>query len=331
MKDPYKILGVPKTASPEEIKKAYRNLVKKNHPDLNPGNKQAEAKFKEIAHAYDQIGTPESKAKFDRGETEEQQKNAYSQQQKEWEEALKQGRRGSGRSTFYNTQQNAGRYSQSFGEEFGGDSFFEDLFRQAGGHKTAPTKGKDTTYQMEVSLADSVKGTEKVITLPNGKSISVKIPAGINSGTKLRFKGLGETAPPGIPAGDAFIEVIVIPAKGFKRVGNDIEAEVNISFIEAILGSEISIPTLYGPVMLKIPAGMSTGNRLRIRGKGVQSDSGTGNQIVVLKIVMPKKLNPELQAEVKKWHGLFDYDPRNDESSPHHYSRNEKSENHTNI
>lgn len=331
MKDPYKILGVPKTASPEEIKKAYRNLVKKNHPDLNPGNKQAEAKFKEIAHAYDQIGTPESKAKFDRGETEEQQQNAYAQQQKEWEEALKQGKRGPGRSTFYNTQQDAGRYSHSFGEEFGGDSFFEDLFRQAGGRKTAPTKGKDTTYQMEISLADSVKGTEKVITLPNGKSISVKIPAGINSGTKLRFKGLGETAPPGIPAGDAYIEVIVLPAKGFKRVGNDIEAEVSISFIEAILGSEISIPTLYGPVMLKIPAGMSTGNRLRIRGKGVQSDSGTGSQIVVLKIVMPKKLNPELQAEVKKWHGQFDYNPRNDESSPHHYSRNEKSENHTNI
>lgn len=318
MKDPYKILGVASTATQEEIKKAYRNLVKKNHPDLNPGNKQAEAKFKDISVAYDQIGTPEARSKYDRGETDEQKQDEYNRQQKYWEEAFKHG--GAGRSSFYRTQQDGGRYSQSFGEEFGADDFFEELLRGSR-RKNTPEKGQDTLYQMEISLIEAVKGGEKVITLPNGKSISVKIPAGINSGTKLRFRGLGESGYAGGPIGDAYIEVIVAPMKGYKRVGNDIEVDVNISFIEAIMGAEIPVPTLYGPVKLKIPPGVSTGSRLRIKGKGVQSKTESGNQIVVLKIVMPKSIDPELQKAVKQWQGKFDYNPREQES------RTEQSEN----
>lgn len=304
MKDPYVILGIPKTASQDEIKKAYRVLVKKNHPDLNPGNKQAEARFKDISVAYDQIGTPEARAKFDRGETPEQQ-------QQYWEEAQKKrGQRGSQKSSFYNTQQDHGRYSQSFGEEFGNSDFFEELFRSTSRQRSKPQKGNDTLYQMEISLGDSVVGIEKIITLPNGKSISVNIPAGINSGTKLRFKGLGDPGPVGAPAGDAFIEVIVAPMKGYKRVGNDIEVEVPISFQEAILGAEISIPTFFGPVKLKIPPGVNTGSRLRIRGKGIQSETEKGSQIVLLKIVIPKNISPKLTEAIKSWHGEFDYNPR---------------------
>ncbi|MFA6239055.1 MAG: J domain-containing protein [Bacteriovorax sp.] len=324
MTDPYKTLGVSKSSTQDEIKKAYRNLVKKHHPDLNPGNKQAEAKFKEISHAYELIGTPENRLKFDRGETDQQQHEAQAEQQRYWEEALRGDKR-KRKSTFYNTQQNGGRYSHSFGEEFVGEDFFEDLFRKAGHKQTRPTKGTDTLYQMNVTLAESVLGAEKVITLPNGKNISVKIPQGISSGTKLRFKGLGESGADDYPPGDAFIEIIVTPMKAFKRVGNDIETEINISFIEAILGAEISVPTLYGPVMMKIPAGVNNGSRLRIRGKGVQSSSGSGSQIVEIKIIMPKIISPELHTEVRSWHGRFDYNPRS--STP----RNEKSEKQYNV
>lgn len=331
MKDPYKILGVSKSATEEEIKKAYRKLAKKNHPDLNPGNKQAEARFKDISHAYDLIGTPEERARFDRGETAEQQQDAQAKQQKYWEEALRQGNAGSRKSSFYNTQQNAGRYSHSFGKEFGGEDFFEEIFKSAGRQRAKQKKGNDTIYQMEVSLKDSVIGTEKVVTLPNGKSISVKIPEGITSGTKLRFKGLGEAGIEGSPPGDAFIEIIVTPMKGFKRIGNDIEVEMAISFIEAILGAEITVETLYGSVLLKIPPGVNTGNRLRIRGKGVQSNSGTGNQIVLIKIMMPKKITPELISEIKNWNGKFDYNPRENENIPPHQPRNTNSERHHNI
>lgn len=329
MKDPYTILGVSKSATLEEIKKAYRGLVKKNHPDLNPGNKQAEARFKDISVAYDQIGTAEAKAKFDRGETDQQKQDAYEKQQKYWEEALKQ-QQGKRNSSFYRTQQDGGRYSQSFGNEFGSDNFFEELFRGRARSQPRPEKGRDTLYQMEINLADSVLGIEKLITLPNGKSISVKIPAGINSGTKLRFKGLGDPGVPGTPSGDAYIEIIVTPMKGFKKVGNDIEVEVAISFIEAIAGAEISVPTLYGPVMLKIPPGVNTGNRLRIKGKGVKTSSGVGSEIVLLKIVMPKSINPELVKSVKNWKGAFDYNPRTEENKNYH-SRNEQSEGHNNI
>lgn len=329
MKDPYVTLGVSKSATLEEIKKAYRELVKKNHPDLNPGNKQAEAKFKDISVAYDQIGTAEAKAKFDRGETDQQKQDAYEKQQKYWEEALKQ-QQGKRNSSYYKTQQNGGRYSQSYGDEFGSDSFFEELFRGRRSSQPRPEKGKDTLYQMEINLADSVLGLEKLITLPNGKSISVKIPAGINSGTKLRFRGLGDPGASGTPSGDAFIEIIVTPMKGFKKVGNDIEVEVAISFIEAIMGAEISVPTLYGPVMLKIPSGANNGNRLRIKGKGVKSSSGIGSQIVLIKIVMPKTITPELVNAVKNWKGIFDYNPRTEEYKNYH-SRNEQSESHYNL
>lgn len=298
MKDPYQILGVSKTATQEEIKKAYRSLVKKNHPDLNPGNKQAEARFKEISVAYDLIGTPEERAKFDRGETQE---SFYGSQ----------GNRGGDRSSYYNTQQNAGRYSHSFADQFGDEDLFEELFRQVRGQgrSTKPT-GQDTLYKMEVSLKDAVTGVEKIINLPNGTNLKVKIPPGINSGTKLRFKGHGEKGPGGKTSGDALIEVTVVPTEGFVRTGNDIETEVPISFIEALTGAEISVPTLYGPVMLKIPPGVSTGTKLRIKGKGVQTAESSGSQIVKIKIVMPKVVPPELVAEASKWKEKYNYNPR---------------------
>lgn len=303
MTDPYEILGVSKNSTLEEIKKSYRKLAKKYHPDLNPGNKEAEKKFKAVSHAFDQIGNAESKSKFDRGETDEQQ-------QKQYEEFMKgQGQRQS----YYNSQKDGGRYSYSFGEDIGGSDFFENLF--GGGRKSQSSHGfdypgEDVSYKMNVDFKEAALGGHKTVTLPSGKTIQVKIPAGIESGKKLRFKGLGQ---PGIgsgPAGDAYIEIEVEPLPGFTRSGQDIEVEVPISFIEAITGGEIKVPTLEGEILMKVPAGVSTGSKLRIKGKGAGEVDHRGNEIVVLKVVTPKEVDPALKAAVENLKEKFDYNPR---------------------
>ncbi|MDD4975019.1 MAG: DnaJ C-terminal domain-containing protein [Bacteriovorax sp.] len=286
MLNPYETLGVSKTATNDEIKKAYRALAKKNHPDLNPGNKKAEEKFKKISHANDLIGTPEERAKFDSGEISEQQ---YQKQQY-------QGRNSQG--------PHSDRYSQSFADQFGGEDFFEDLFKSHKA-KAPPRPAHDTHYQMPISFQESIIGSEKVITLSNGKNLQIKIPPGITSGTKLRFKNQGEQG-----LGDAYIEIKVGPLEGWSRQGLDLETEVAISFIEGILGAEISVPTMYGPVMLKIPSGVNTGTKLRIKGKGIKKEQEIGNQIVKLKVMLPKILTPELSAAIAGLKTAYNYNPR---------------------
>lgn len=303
MTDPYEVLGVSKSASLEEIKKSYRKIAKKFHPDLNPGNKEAEKKFKAASHAFDQIGTAEARAKYDRGETDEQKQHQYDEYMKN------QGQRQS----FHRSQQNGGRYSYSFGEDLGGEDFFENLFGRARGGSQGHgvnLPGEDLTYKMDVEFREAALGGEKTITLPTGKSFQVKIPAGIESGKKLRFKGLGQPGFNQGPPGDAYIEIHVKDLDGFKRKGKDIEVEVPISFIEAITGGEIKVPTLEGEVMLSIPAGVSTGSKLRVKGKGAGQGDTRGNQIVVLKVVTPKEVNPELKAAIENLKTQFDYNPR---------------------
>lgn len=295
MTDPYEVLGISKTASLDEIKKSYRKLAKKFHPDLNPGNQEAEKKFKAASHAFDQIGTAEARAKFDRGDTDEQKQRQYDQQQ-----------------SYHRSQQNGGRYSYSFGEDMGGEDFFENLFGSARGSRRsgAQLPGEDVTYKMDVEFREAALGAEKTITLPSGKNLQVKIPAGIESGKKLRFKGLGQPGFNNGPAGDAYIEIHVKDLSGFKRKGQDIEVEVPISFIEAITGGDIKVPTLEGEVMLTIPSGVSTGSKLRVKGKGAGTGDNRGNQIVVLKVVTPKDVDPALKAAVENLKTQFDYNPR---------------------
>ncbi|MDR3606366.1 MAG: J domain-containing protein [Oligoflexia bacterium] len=296
--NPYQVLGVSKAATQDEIKNAYRSLAKKYHPDLNPGNKNLEAKFKEVAQAYELVGTSEARAKYDRGEAEEAE---YQQQR------ASRGQRGP---SFYDTQREGGRYTYSFGGEEGAEDVFENLFRGMHGGRPAEQQGEDHLYQMEVDFKDSVLGAEREITLPHGKKLQVKIPAGIETGAKLRFRHQGGPGVGSAPPGDAYVEVTVRPLAGFKRVGNDIEVEVPISFIEGILGAEIQVPTIDASVMLKVPAGVSTGSRLRIRGKGVAHGKERGDQLVVLKVVLPKKVNPELQEVIRGWGEKYSYNPR---------------------
>ena len=284
IKDPYLVLGISKSATQDEIKIAYRNLAKKLHPDLNPGNKVSEEKFKDVSIAYERIGTVEERAKFDRGETTEQKAEQQQEQAR----------------TYHETQQDGGRYSYDY---------FENLFRSAGGARGG-ARGEDHLYQMSVDFKDAVLGSEREITLPHGKRLLVKIPPGVETGSKLRFKHQGA---PGIgkgSAGDAYVEITVKPLPGFNRVGFDIESENPISFIEALLGAEIKVPTLESSVMLKVPPGVTTGSRLRIRGKGILHGKERGDQIVSLKVVMPKKVDSELEKSVREWGDKYSYDPR---------------------
>ena len=286
--NPYTALGVDAKASQDEIKSAYRKLAKKFHPDLNPGNKKAESQFKDISSAYDQIGTADDRANFDRGQVEA--------------EAAKQYARNS-RGPFYSeTQAGGGRYTSQFGgiDEDILSSIFSQMGRRGQGGFQGPHE--DELYQMEIDFKDSVLGGEREIALPSGKKFRVKIPPGVESGTKLRFAGKGSSTAPGAPI-DVYVQLNVKPSLTFRRIGKDLEVELPVSFSDAILGGEVKVPTIDGSILMNIPPNVSSGQKLRAKGKGVLDPvtNTRGDQIAVLKIKMPEKVDAEFRKAVEDW------------------------------
>lgn len=296
--DPYKVLGVAKTATEDEIKKVYRTLAKKYHPDLNPGSKDSEQKFKEVNEAYSMVGTKEAREKYDRGET---------MNEEFYREA---GRQRSG--PYYRQYQDAGgKYSyfyQGDADDLFG-SFFEG-FGQRGGDFNM--RGRDQVYKMEVDLSDAVNGAEREIMMPDGKRLKVKIPPGIDEGARLRFKGQGSPAMGKGEPGDAYVEISIKPSDIFRRAGNDLEIEVPVTLDEAVSGAKIKVPTIDGTVMLTVPAGVNTGTKLRVKGKGMPVRGGKerGDQIVTLKVVLPDKIDSQFSEFIKKWSAGNPYNPR---------------------
>lgn len=303
MDDPYKILGVEKTASEDEIRKAYRNLAKTHHPDLNPGKKDAEERFKAINAAYALLSDPEKRAKFDRGEIDASGAEVHPERQ----------------------------YYRDFGEDFGRSkyrpgfeggaggfdaddlsSIFEELLRQrggpGGGAREFAMRGQDARYQLSVDFLDAAKGAVRRITLPDGGTLDVTIPAGLRDGQTLRLKGKGLPGMGNAPAGDALIDVSVRAHPFFKRDGNDIVVELPVTLKEAVLGAKVETPTLEGTVSLTIPPHSSTGNRLRLKGRGIAG----GHQYVELKVVLPRSDEPQLEAFLKDWTPEHDFNPRKD-------------------
>lgn len=302
--DPYHILGVSKNATQEDIKNAYRELAKKYHPDLNPGSKSAEKKFKDVTAAYDAIGTPESRAHYDQGETEEAFSGA--------------GRAQRERGPWYHQTQESdegGRYTFSFGRGGADEDFFSSIFGfgpRRGFEEGHQARGEDRLFRMEIDLADATLGNTKELTLPNGKRLAVKIPQGISDGARLRFAGQGDPGRRGVPPGDAYIEIHVRPDSRFRQVGDDLEYDLPISISEAVLGGETRVPTLEGAVLLRIPRHSNTDKRLRLAGKGLfnREKKIRGDQYVILKVKLPEQIDAELEEALQKWQARHPYDPR---------------------
>jgi DnaJ-class molecular chaperone len=299
-KDPYTVLGVKRDASDAEIQKAFRRAAKKSHPDLFPGDKKAEERFKELNAANDILGDPVKRARFDRGEIDaggaEVRSNPFA----------RGGQRGG-----------PGGFQGGFGGQHGGGGqqaggfAFEDLsdlfggmFRGGGGGHQAPPE--DTRFKLEVDFDDAATGATRRVTLPGGKSLDITIPAGINDGQTIRLKGQGNQG------ADALVEVKIKPDPMYRREGRDIHIELPVSLGEAVLGGKVEVPTVHGAVTITVPQGANTGSKLRLKGKGVAASKKepAGDQYVTLKVVLPKAPDPELEEFVKAWAIKKPYNPR---------------------
>ncbi len=276
--DPYKILGVAKDVSEKDLRSAYRKLAKKFHPDLNPGDKAAEERFKGISVAYDLLSDAEKRTRFDRGEID-----AAGQEKPDRQYWRQQAEAGQG-----------ARYrsgSNPFAEEDFGDIFAEFARGQQGGARGRPNqrrRGRDESYSLQVSFLDAVRGATNRLTLPDGRTLDVRIPTATTEGQVLRLKGQGGAGINGGDRGDALIEIHVQPHTHITRDGNDLSLDLPVTLSEAVLGGKVTVPTPGGPVAMNIPAGSDTGRRMRLRGKGVPAHGSqeAGDLYVTLKIVL---------------------------------------------
>ena len=277
-KDLYSILGVPRTASEEDIRRAYKRKAKDLHPDLNPNNKAKAEQFKAVSSAYDILGDEKKRRKYDRGEIDaDGNPSGY------------QGGPGGG----------YGGFSHSGVQ---GDPFEEILSGMFGGgrRRPGPQKGADMRYRVEISFEDAVNGAKRDMTMADGRTISVSIPAGIESGRTMRLKSQGQPSRSGGPPGDALLEVAVRKSETWTRDGNDLRMNVAVPLKTAVLGGSVDVRTPGGPIALKVPEGSNTGAVLRLRGKGVQVPGKAGHLYARLEIVIEDPKDASLRAWAKK-------------------------------
>jgi DnaJ-class molecular chaperone len=288
--DPYQTLGIGKDASQADIQKAYRRLAKKLHPDLNPGNKQAEEQFKNVSAAYDLLSDPDKRARFDRGEIDAS--GAERPQQRYYRDFADAG--------------GTNPYASDAGfADFGGaEDILSEFFgrRAAGGRREFRMRGQDAHYQLEVDFLDAVNGAKKQITLPNGETLDVTIPPGTRDGQVLRLRGKGRPGIGGGPPGDALIEITVRPHPLFRRKGDDLYIDLPVPLDEAVLGCKASVRTPTGTVAMTIPKWSNTGTVLRLKGMGVpRPDGSRGDEYVTLKVMLPDKPDPQLERLIAEW------------------------------
>jgi DnaJ-class molecular chaperone len=288
--DPYQTLGVAKNATQDEIQKAYRRLAKKLHPDLNPGNKVAEDKFKELSAAHDLLNDPDKRVRFDRGEIDAS--GAERPQRQYYRDFADQDRWSAYTS-------NAG--FSDFGEFSGSEDIISEIFGRAG-RTGRRRRGSDVRYHLDLSFLDAVNGGKQSIVLPDGSTLEVNIPAGTRDGQILRLRGKGRPGTGDAPPGDALVEISVLPHPYFTRKGDDIYLDLPVSLKEAVLGAKVRVPTASGTVTASIPKWSSSGRVLRLKARGVPRPDGTkGDEYVTLKLVLPQKPDPELERFVSRW------------------------------
>ncbi len=293
-KDPYKVLGVAKTASKDEIRKAYRKLAKKYHPDVCPGDAEAEATFKDASAAFALLNNEEERARFDRGEIDPSGNPTGAQ-----------GFPGQGHGF-------PGGFAPGGFDDI--SDILSDLFGshpRGGRRQNFAFRGDDIRYTLPVTFLEAVNGASKQVRMTDGKQLKISIPAGTKEGDLLRLKGQGNPGTGGGPPGDAIVEIKVTPHKDYKRDGNTIHLDLPITLKEAVLGGKVPVPTPAGTVTLTLPPNTSSGKVLRLKGKGVPSRKGkAGDLLVRLMVMLPEDDDASLKKCIAAWQPKENDNPR---------------------
>jgi DnaJ-class molecular chaperone len=296
--DPYVTLGVPKNASDDDIRRAFRKLAKEFHPDIASGN---EERFKKVSSAYEILGDADKRRAYDRGEIDARGDPRHP--------GSRQYARGA------RAGASAGNGPAGGFDEFGIGDIFSDIFgaagQRAGARGNFVAKGPDVRYTLEVDFIEAALGATKRVTLPGGGTLDLNVPAAVTDGQVLRLKGKGQRGPGGGEPGDALVEMRVRPHPLFKREDDDILVEVPVTIDEAVLGAKVEVPTITGRVQLTVPKGTSSGRVFRLKGKGVKSAgrSEAGDQLVSVKIVLPEAIDDTLAYFFSEWRQKHRYDP----------------------
>ena len=316
-KDFYKVLGVSKDVSQADLKKTYRKLARQYHPDSNPGDAAAEAKFKEISEANSVLSDPEQRKEYDavRAMGGGARFTAGGGGQAGGFEDVfggMFGQGGRGPQPQYTTYQQGGEYDDLLGGLFGGGRFGQSTggYRGFGG----PTPGRDVTASTTLDFVTAVRGETITLATSEGREIKVKIPAGVTDGQKIRLRGKGQPSPDGGAAGDLILTVAVRKHPVFERDGLNLRVNVPVTFVEAALGATIEVPTLGGDtVKLRVQPGTPSGRVLRVKGRGVETTKGTGDLLAVVQVAVPSHLTKDAQAAVEALKAaLPDENPRAD-------------------
>jgi DnaJ-class molecular chaperone len=296
MADPYEVLGLSRTAKQDEIRKAYRRLAKKNHPDLHPGDKAAEARFKEIATAYGIVGDEKKRARFDNGDIDASGTEVPQPQEREFYRQHAEAQSGSR----YGSQWNGPGQTES--------DLFAELFGAQG--RRADMRGADVNYTLAIDFLEAINGAKKRVVMADGRTLDITIPAGLKDGQTLRLRGQGQPGLGSGPPGDTLVEIHVRSHPVFRRDGRDIRSDLPITLGEAMAGAKVPVETVSGSVSLGIPKGSNTGTILRLRGRGVPASTGTGDHFVELKVVLPASPDNAFVEVVTAWEAAHPYDPR---------------------
>jgi len=304
MRDPYEVLGLSRSASDAKIKKAFRSLAKKHHPDTKAGDAAAQKRFQEISAAYDILGDREKRARFDSGEIDAGGNPRGFDPRAHGYENGPFGRGGA--RDFHFTWTNEGDTAETSRAE----DIFSDLLGGLGGRRSrnASRKGEDFALATTVSFEEAARGGTRRLVLPNGEQIDIKIPVGLKDGQQIRLKGRGGAGRNGGPTGDVLIAVSVAPHPWLVRDGNDLRMDLPITLREGVLGGKVQVPTLSGAVQLTIPPNSNTGSVLRLKGKGIAAGAAAGDLYVRLVVTLPDKADDELRKFAESW--KTSYDPR---------------------